>query len=33
MTINEAKKIIVEEYVKALKNDTSVGGGYCESYV
>lgn len=27
MTIDEAKKIIVEEYAKALKNDTSVGGG------
>lgn len=26
MTIDEAKKIIVEEYVKTLKNDTSVGG-------
>ena len=26
MTIDEAKKIIVEEYAKALKNDTSVGG-------
>ena len=27
MTIDEAKKIIVEEYAKVLKNDTSVGGG------